>query len=409
VAASGLVPRPRLEQLLEGAWERRVTLVVAGGGYGKTTALRQLTAARRAHWLALSASDRQVEALSAHIAETLAAESGAGEAVPSSGDRRATAGPGTLGAVAGPALGASDRHGLARAHAAAICARLDARTAPVMLVLDDVDQLSDADSSTPFLSALCLLAPPELRVVLGGRRLPALGLGSVSGRGELLELSARDLAFTRGETVELLAARLGSEGRAAAEACWELTAGWAAALRLLADRLDRVEPGAWPVALSEARRRSGSLWHEFAVDLLEREPAPARRILTVAGLVRAVDPELLTGLGIDGAGEELDSLQSRGLIVISGEHGARTLSPVLAEAVTERLPAAEADDLRGRAVAWLERAGRLEEALAPCRATGGRRSRCCGAPAAGWSPAAQGCAWPRPFADSSPMRSSSSR
>jgi DNA-binding SARP family transcriptional activator len=349
-----VVPRQRLEQLLEAAWERRVTLVVAGGGYGKTTALRQLTTGRPAHWLALTASDRQVESLSAHIAETLAAQSG---------DRTVITSPSTPGAVAGAALGASDRHGLAQAHAAAICAGLDSRNEPVMLVLDDVDQLSDEDSSTPFLSALCLLAPPQLRVVLGGRRIPGLGLGSVRGRGEMLELTAQDLAFTRGETEELLVARLGSEGRAVAEACWELTAGWAAALRLLADRLARAEPAAWPAVLDEARRRSGSLWREFAVELLEREAPAAQRILSVAALVPAVDPELLAGLGIDAAREELDSLQSRGLIVISGEHGARAVSPVVAESVTERLPAAEADDIRGRAVVWLERAGRLEEAL----------------------------------------------
>ncbi|MGH2852143.1 MAG: hypothetical protein ACRDLP_16200, partial [Solirubrobacteraceae bacterium] len=258
---------------------------------------------------------------------------------------------------------ASDRHGLAQAHAASICAGLDSSSEPVMLVLDDVDQLSDEDSSTLFLSALCLLAPPQLRVVLGGRRIPVLGLGSLHGRGEMLELTAEDLAFTRSETEELLVARLGSDGRGVAEECWELTAGWAAALRLLADRLARASHATRPAVLADSRRHRESLWREFAVDLLEREPPAAQRILSIACLVPAVDPDLLAGLGIDAAREELDSLQGRGLIVISGERGARTLSPVIAETVSERLSAAAVDAMRDEAVAWLEQAGRFEEAL----------------------------------------------
>jgi DNA-binding SARP family transcriptional activator/Tfp pilus assembly protein PilF len=68
---------------------------------------------------------------------------------------------------------------------------------------------------------------------------------------------------------------------------------------------------------------------------------------------------------------ELESLQSRGLLVVSGEENGRTLSPVLSEAVAERLPAADAQELRALAAAWLEDAGRLGESL-ECRLPGSR-------------------------------------
>ena len=136
-----VVPRPRIERLLQAAWDRRVTLVVAGGGYGKTTALRHLAAGERTRWLSLKAADREVETLAARIGEALGAPSHPGVAVPTA------------------AIGASDRRGLAEGQAAVICERLDSRDDELLLVLDDVDELTDHDSATQFLSTLCLQAP----------------------------------------------------------------------------------------------------------------------------------------------------------------------------------------------------------------------------------------------------------
>ena len=43
-AGAAALARPRVTSLLSAAWQRRTTLVVAGGGYGKTTALRDIAA-----------------------------------------------------------------------------------------------------------------------------------------------------------------------------------------------------------------------------------------------------------------------------------------------------------------------------------------------------------------------------
>ena len=351
VAAAGIVARARVERLLAGAWERRVTRVVAGGGYGKTTALRGLIADRTAGWLALAPADREVEALSARVAEVL----GIGV--------RSSAAKGT------PAIGAVDRQSLAEGEAAAICEGLDGRDEAVMLVLDDVEQLTDEDSATGFLSALCLQAPSHLHIVLSGRRLPALRLGSASGRGELLDIAAPDLAFTPEETAGLLDARFGPGAGALAADCWSLTTGWPAAIQLVVDRLERVERAEWSGELGDLRLRRGRVWRDFASELIEREPPVARRILDIASVVPAVDADLVAGLGVRAPAGELDSLQRRGLLVPSGERGELALSPVLSDVVADRLQAAQAGQLRHRAVAWLEGAARLEDAL-ECAADG---------------------------------------
>ena len=156
---SPVVSRPRIERLLDAAWQRRVTLVIAGGGYGKTTAVRRLAAGDRSRWLGLKAADREVETLAARVADALGAGSHPGLAAPTA------------------AIGASDRRSLAEGQAAVICESLDSHDVELMLVLDDVDQLADEDSASQFLSTLCLQAPSRLHIVLSGRRLPSLGLG----------------------------------------------------------------------------------------------------------------------------------------------------------------------------------------------------------------------------------------
>ncbi len=342
---SPVVSRPRIERLLGGAWERRVTLVVAGDGYGKTTALRQLASGDRSRWLAVGPADRAVEALAARVAHALA--------------------PRTAGAepAAVAAIGTTDRRSVADEHAAAVCARLDTHVGELLLVLDDVDHLSDEDSSSQFLSTLCLQAPPRLHIAIGGRHLPAVRLGSARGRGELLEVNAPDLAFTPEETASLLLDRLGPNAAALAQECWRLTAGWPAALQLIADRLERQDPGLWHSALEEVRIRRGPLWREFAADLIERQDPVAQRILAIASVVPAVEADLLAALGIDRAEVELERLVTRGLLVESGAQGALTLSPVLAGAVPEHVAPADAEEIRREAVAWLERTDHLSAAL----------------------------------------------
>ena len=348
-----VVPRPRIERLLGAARERRVTLVVAGGGFGKTTALRQLAAGDRSRWLGLKAADREVETLAARVAEALGAGSHPGVAAPTA------------------AIGASDRRGLAEGQAAVICESLDSQEDDLLLVLDDVDQLADDDSASQFLSTLCLQAPSRLHIVLSGRQLPSLGLGSARGRGELMELGAPDLAFTPEETAALLVERLGPGGQSLAEQCWSLTAGWAAALQLTVDRLERLDPARWHPTLEQLRLRRGWVWREFAADLIAREEPSARAILAVASVAPVVQADLLVALGIAAAGSEFDSLQTRGLLVASGDHGALTLSPVLAESVADSVPVAEAEDLRRRTAVWFEGCNRLEEAL-ECAVAGPR-------------------------------------
>jgi DNA-binding SARP family transcriptional activator len=343
--------RPRVDALLEGAWTHRVTLVIAAGGFGKTTALRALAAGGSVSWLGLGQADREIEGLSARLAETLELGGIPGMAFPTA------------------AIGAEDRHALAEAQAAMLCEAVRRRAERVLLVIDDVDQIEDGDAAVHMLRALCLQAPPRLHIALSGRRLPALGLGATAGTTAVLEIAAPDLAFTVEETGLLVGARLGPGNETIANRCWALSGGWPAAVHLIIDRLDRVGADEWEPALRRLPVLSGQLWREFVADLLDQESPQTRRIIELAAVTPFVDPELLAALGVTRSGTALGGLQNRGLLIAPDGSERVKMSPVLSEVVSDLLPPADVDTLREAAAGWLESADRLEEAL-ECRRRG---------------------------------------
>lgn len=104
----------------------------------------------------------------------------------------------------------------------------------VTLILDDFHQLSAGparDSMAWFIDH----APPTFRLVLATRREPALPLAALRAHGELIELRAQDLGFTRAEAELLLNERLdlGLEPELVSELV-DRTEGWPAGIYLAA-------------------------------------------------------------------------------------------------------------------------------------------------------------------------------
>ncbi|HEY2552456.1 MAG TPA: BTAD domain-containing putative transcriptional regulator [Streptosporangiaceae bacterium] len=349
----GLILRPRVATLLSGALHRRAMLVVAGAGYGKTTALSEIASTIPSRWVRLRPADAQAESLSARIATSL------GEP-PSPG-----------GSAIAAATGSDDRTVLAERRAAQLCELAEALPDDVLLILDGAEHLGADEAASHLLRVLSLQAPSQLHLVLSGRSLPELGLGGAQGRGELLEVTAPDLSFTRGETTQLVEMRLGAAGVPLAADCWSLTAGWPAALQLLLDRLERLEPGDRARALERLRLSRGQPWRAFARDLIGDEQQSVRQVLLVASAAPRVDAGLLAGADVPASVDDLASMQERGLLVEAGEPGFYRLSPVLADAAESAAAPGQAGELRSRLAGWLEAHGRLEEAL-ECHAAADR-------------------------------------
>lgn len=191
------VRRPRLIErlnigLLNGnAFARKLTLVSAPAGFGKTTLLsawiETLTSASepvgpRFAWLSLDEDDGDPIRFLAYLAaavRTVAPDTGLS----------------VLAALEAP------QPPPVEALLAAWLNELAALAVPVCLVLDDYHAL-DARPVDEALAFLIDHLPPQLHLVIATREDPDLPLPRLRARGQLAELRAADLLFTTAEAAE---------------------------------------------------------------------------------------------------------------------------------------------------------------------------------------------------------------
>src|SRR6516225_1876475 len=196
--------RLRLVRLLEGRWDRPVTLLVAGPGFGKTTVLAQ---AVRAHQVAPRGIDVWVSCQAAYE-DPVCFATALLDAMSVDGRAR---GSGRL-AAPGP-----------REIVDALI-----RRAPLeaCLLLDYVHEIPPGSPGAALLSEVTRTLPATAHLVLSGREAPDVPLARRAAAGEVIRIGGEELTFTDVE-VRALARRLGQDARIA-----EPLHGWPAMVRL---------------------------------------------------------------------------------------------------------------------------------------------------------------------------------
>lgn len=108
----------------------------------------------------------------------------------------------------------------------------------ILLILDDFHTITHGASIT-FIDHLLKLAPPTVHLLLLGRNYPPLALAALRVRQQLLEFTAADLRFQQHETLRFFQQALGAEiGVQVATMVGDQIEGWAAGLRLVAMSYD---------------------------------------------------------------------------------------------------------------------------------------------------------------------------
>ena len=243
-----------------------VAVLRAPGGFGKTAllaALCRLLGDRGipAAWLQMDETDTrtQVETCLAHAFrhagidvpapgadDRHTARHGIDVPAPDSDDRH-TARHG----IDVPAPGPDDRNTAGRGIDLLLHA-VDAYPAPCTLVLDNVEQLTDPGGAE-VIGALLREAPPNLRVALACRDLPAsLDLLEPLLAGRVDMLTAAELRFSATDTAAFLGKRLSGRELAAIDRGY---AGWPVALALL--RATGQDAASGHAASGRPRRRPG--------------------------------------------------------------------------------------------------------------------------------------------------------
>jgi LuxR family transcriptional regulator, maltose regulon positive regulatory protein len=185
----------------------------------------------------------------------------------------------------------------------------------VWLVIDDLQELCSVDALRQ-LELLIMRAPPALRFILVTRHDLRLGLHRLRLSGELTEIRAADLRFTLPEARALLDAAAVPLSDAAVTALYDRTEGWAAGLRLAALSLaGHPDPERFAAEFGGSER---TVAEYLLAEVLERQPAEARRLLLRTSILQRVNGELADLLtGSPGGERVLQQLEEAGAFVVS--------------------------------------------------------------------------------------------
>jgi LuxR family transcriptional regulator, maltose regulon positive regulatory protein len=280
-----LVSRPRLFTLLDAGTRQLLTVLSGPAGAGKTTLLTSWCSAAQppgpVAWLSLDPGDDEPARFWTYLQAALC-RSGA---VPADSTLRSLA----------------PRPGLDETFLSLLVSGLADLPTPVVLVLDDLQDISDP-AVFRGLKFLLRHAPEQLRLVLSTRVDPPLPLHRLLVSGQLSQVRSADLVFTVAEVAELLAEYEFQPGLDEHDAALlqARTEGWAVGLRLAALSLQG-EPDPHRF-VAEFAGDDRSVADYLVGEVLDRQPEELRRFLLQTCIVEELSGDLadaLTG-GHDG-------------------------------------------------------------------------------------------------------------
>lgn len=357
-------PRPRSELIARAALERnlhnalatrRLTLLQAPAGWGKTSALtRVLPELPSGHTFVWIAADEDDD-----LQRFLACLSAALEPL----DLAWRVAPRAL-----PTLAMAER-GLRQVVDEVANALASSEVERGIIVIDDAHRVKDHRVFELLRLLLESVPASHWGMVLSTRTMPDLPLARWRARNEMAELRLEDLRFDEQDVVALLAAS-GVASEVAAELT-SRTGGWAAGLRLLLSVGGVAGGRAW----ASGHRH---VFEYLADEVLSTLDAELREFLLRCSILPELTPRRCAHVARQPrAGLLLERLEREGLFVILLDAEERTLRlhDLFRDFLEDRLQRDHADELPGllcraaehepdlaRAVGWLTRAGAWDEA-----------------------------------------------
>ena len=352
------VTRAALLARLDDPGPRRLTLVSAPAGWGKTTLLadwytRPFDGSHA--WLTLDTGDNDPTRFWTGIVTALRT------VTPSIGTT-------TLASLGLP--GSRDANALL----APLLNELAALSEPLALVLDDYQMIENSEIHTG-IEYIVDRAPPTLRLMLASRADPPLPLARLRASGELYEVRARELSFSTPEADAFLndVLRLGLDSGDVA-ALQARTEGWAAGLYLAALSLqDRPDRNGFITAFTGNNRH---IVDYLGTEVLDRQPEEVRHFfLHTAILDRLSGPLCDAVLDASGSDRLLEELERSNLFLqpLDTTREWYSYHRLFRELLSHELKRTEPHAvpiLHRRAAAWHGRHGSVEAAIHHSTAAG---------------------------------------
>ncbi|MEY9932476.1 LuxR family maltose regulon positive regulatory protein [Catenulispora sp. GP43] len=293
-----LIARDTLQTALDQAASRKVTVVAAPAGSGKTSLLRAWAGRQdeRRGLAVVQVQRDQQDAQLFWLAMLKAVRALSGEPV-----------------GAEPPKASPDFDGAAMVDR--VLAELAGRRARVTVLIDDVHELGSAEAFT-HLTRLLTNLPDGVHAILATRRDLPLRLHHLRLEGQLAELRAADLRFSEEETRVLLTAAGITLSDSAVTRLHERTEGWAAGLRLAVLSLTgHPDPERFVAEFTG----SGRAVAEYLIaEMLEHQPEDVQNLLLRTSILQRVNGELADLLtGRPGSTRILLGLEDANAFVVS--------------------------------------------------------------------------------------------
>jgi LuxR family maltose regulon positive regulatory protein len=294
-ARSGLIDRHDLVAALDHAAGKRVTIISAPAGSGKTSLLHawadRARQDRRIVFMSVKPGQHDAQLFWLALLDAVRAVTGGSEPSP--------AAPG----FNGPAM--VDR----------VLSELAGSGEPIVVVIDDLHELRSAEAIEQ-LTALLTSLPPDVHAIVATRRDLPLHLHQLRLAGELAEIRADQLRFTDDETRTLLIAGGITLPDEVVATLHQRTEGWAAGLRLAVLSLaGHPHPERFVAEFSGSDR---TVAEYLMAEMLERQAPEVQRLLLRTSLLDRVNGEL-ADLLTDATGSErlLLDLEDANAFVVS--------------------------------------------------------------------------------------------
>ena len=279
--------RPRVTDLLLQAYEYRLTILQAEAGYGKSTALSELSEmVKPLVWYQVNEEDNDPFVFLLQLCHAFL------QAIPDLPDLPlhfletwdGSQGPLPWRAVIDQVINALSAH-------------LDK---PTLLVLDDAHIVTESGEVAHIIDRLIGLAPAQLHVLLSGR--PVITLPTLSrwrSQGEELVIDQSMLTFNSMEIASLFTTHYGLElSNDDVDALLTYTEGWAIALQLIWQSIRTFSTSTIEFPLRWQTDSLESLFEMLAREVFDRQPADIRDFLLITSTLRDLRPEACDALRI---------------------------------------------------------------------------------------------------------------
>ncbi len=345
-----LVSRPRLIERLKMGLQRKLTLIAAPAGYGKTTLLSEGVSSGQmpVGWLTLDEEDNDPARFWSYVISAIRTV-------------QADIGKSALGLLQSPQAPPIE------SILTTVINEMSEVSDGFALVLDDY-HLIEAQVIHDAVNFLLNHLPPQVHLVISSRTNPPLSLSQLRAQNQLMEVRADDLRFISEEATaflnDVMNLGLSDEDVATLES---RTEGWIASLQLAAVSMQGRENVS--TYISEFSGSSRYVMDYLIEEVLRRQEADTQSFLLETAILDRFTPSLCNAVtGRNDSREMLAQLEATNLFLVplDDERQWYRYHHLFADLLRNQLLQSQQErmtELHLRASQWFEKEGQIDEAI----------------------------------------------